>query len=745
MPIKKFAAVFIALLVISGCSARNNSSVKKPEQTNPKNEQKQESIPQSSLEKKIAGQGKIHKFANLEDVGDFLQENQITSNTYGTWGRGMLASDSVSGAKTGIMEKAEAVPTANESTKEAASSDYSKTNVQVEGVDESDIVKTDGKYIYALVKDSVYIINAYPTENIEIISKIQFKSRPQDMYVNGKNLVVFGYDNEIYQKDLMARFIRRNNYFFVKVFDLSDPKNPTQVRDLDFEGSYTDSRMIGDYLYLVTTNYNHYFIEDEPILPRLIEDGEVVSDKCAENAKCIAPDVYYFDIPYDTYNFTSIASINVKDNKEAIKSDVYLLSGSQNIYASLNNLYVTYTKYISEYELEMEITKDLIMTKLSTKDKDRISKIELADNFILSKDEKINKINQIIQRYIEKLPSAEQEALEKELSAAMKKKYVDISKELEKTVIHKIAIDKGNIEYKTFGEVSGYVLNQFSMDESGGYFRIATTKNQTWSRFLENQGQSYSNLFVLDADLKIVGSLEGLAKNERIYSVRFMQNRAYMVTFKQTDPLFAIDLKDPQNPRIMGELKIPGFSNYLHPYDENTLIGIGKDTEENENGGVVTKGIKISLFDVADIANPKESDTYILGDAGSDSIALYDHKAFLFSKEKNLMVIPVSLRKSSSKTTWGDVYFSGAAAFNIDGKKIELKGKIDHSDGKSASNPDYWMGYDYYDNTVKRSLYIDNTLYTLSNYFLKANDLRDLTLIKNLELEKQPRDFEVIN
>jgi len=222
-----------------------------------------------------------------------------------------------------------------------------------------------------------------------------------------------------------------------------------------------------------------------------------------------------------------------------------------------------------------------------------------------------------------------------------------------------------------------------------------------------------------------------------------------MVTFKQVDPLFVIDLSNPVNPKVLGELKIPGFSNYLHPYDENTLIGFGKDTGETEWGGVRTKGLKLSLFDVKDVANPKELDTYIMGDSGSNSIALNDHKAFLFDKEKNILAIPVSIREDLKERGWGELSFSGAAIFSVDRENgFELKGKIDHSDGGRGSEMDYWQGRSYYDNTVKRCLYIDNTLYTFSNNYIMMNNIDDLAEIKKLKLKISKSagdDFEVVN
>ena len=231
------------------------------------------------------------------------------------------------------------------------------------------------------------------------------------------------------------------------------------------------------------------------------------------------------------------------------------------------------------------------------------------------------------------------------------------------------------------------------------------------------------------------------------------------------DPLFVIDLADPKNPKVLGELKIPGYSDYLHPYDDTTLIGLGKDTGETEWGGVRTNGLKLSLFDVSDVSQPKEIDTYIMGDAGSDSIALQDHKAFLFSKEKNLLAIPVSIQESGVSiieleplsgfteevlnSRYPKLTFSGAAIFKVDKSGLELKGKIDHSDGGRPSDIDSWRGYNYYDNTVKRSLYIDDVLYTFSNKYLKMNQLADLELVKKLELKKEKSgaedDFEIVN
>jgi hypothetical protein len=215
-----------------------------------------------------------------------------------------------------------------------------------------------------------------------------------------------------------------------------------------------------------------------------------------------------------------------------------------------------------------------------------------------------------------------------------------------------------------------------------------------------------------------------------------MGKRAYVVTFKQIDPLFALDLSNPSSPQVLGQLKIPGYSSYLHPISETMLIGFGKDAGANQYGNTVAKGLKLSLFDVADVANLKELDTYLMGDMGSDSIALTDHKAFLYSGSKNIISIPVTLREAKGQDSWGDFVFGGAMVFKIENNKFVLQGKIDHSDGGQNAASDFWDGYGYYDNTVKRSLYIGDSLFTLSNRWLKANSLSDLKEITAVELSK---------
>jgi uncharacterized secreted protein with C-terminal beta-propeller domain len=216
-----------------------------------------------------------------------------------------------------------------------------------------------------------------------------------------------------------------------------------------------------------------------------------------------------------------------------------------------------------------------------------------------------------------------------------------------------------------------------------------------------------------------------------------MGKRCYLVTFEKIDPFFVIDLSNPENPAVLGELKIPGFSNYLHPYDENHVIGIGKDAVDMGDFSWF-QGVKLSLFDVSDVKNPKEISTYIVGDRGTDSLALTDPHAFLFSKDKNLIVMPILLAEiddsaypgGAPPSTYGDYTYCGAYVFDIDTLSgINLRGRITHmEDGEEIT---YWWNAPF---RVKRSFYIEDYLYTVSDNLLMASNLIDLSEISTVEL-----------
>jgi uncharacterized secreted protein with C-terminal beta-propeller domain len=250
-----------------------------------------------------------------------------------------------------------------------------------------------------------------------------------------------------------------------------------------------------------------------------------------------------------------------------------------------------------------------------------------------------------------------------------------------------------------------------------------------------------NNVYVLNMALNITGSLEGLAPGETIYSARFMGERCYLVTFRNIDPLFVIDLSNPDAPKVLGELKITGYSSYLHPYDETHIIGIGKETVAEREDFAWYQGVKISLFDVSDISNPREISKYEIGDRGTDSPVLWDHKAFLFDKERNLLVIPVLETKINATQypegvpswAYGQPVWQGAYVFDISiDNGLQLRGKITHVE--NITDPEQGYYYFYSPFAVERSLYIDDVLYTISQAKIKMNSLENLDYINEVEL-----------
>jgi len=296
------------------------------------------------------------------------------------------------------------------------------------------------------------------------------------------------------------------------------------------------------------------------------------------------------------------------------------------------------------------------------------------------------------------------------------------------TQIFKWNVDGTTLNFVGSTEVKGTVLNQYSMDEYKGNFRIFTTEGNTWNE----KSTSYNHLFILDEHLKPLGAVKDMAPGEKIYSARFMGEKAYVVTFKQVDPLFVIDVANPKKPAVLGELKIPGFSNYLHPLDDTHLIGIGYDTEQRydsytKRNFTVTTNMKMSLFDVSDFRNPKEQSTVKIGGKGSSSEVQYNPKALFHNKEYNYFGFPVVLYEAGK----GDevVYQGqGAQIYEITAEKgIVLKGNIINRNNNES--------YENGEQVVQRVVYIDDTLYTIARNEIKSYQLNDFKPLDTLTIK----------
>jgi uncharacterized secreted protein with C-terminal beta-propeller domain len=585
------------------------------------------------------GGNQISRFASYEELQNFIKTNAQYTGSHWTW-----REDFSSVGGKGVF----LAPAAN---------GYSPTNIQVAGVDEADIVKTDGQYIYLVSGNRTIIVKAYPPEQAQVLSKIEVEGTVMGIFINGDRLVVFEEEMPYYpyydlpssvEKTYMPYWSPKT---YIKVYDIADRANPRLQRELSADGQYVSSRMIGDYAYVVI-NEPVYEQDDAPNLPKVYSGGN--------ETEIQATDIYYSDVADYYYMYTTIIAINTQNDDQEPTYETILLGASSNLYVSMDNIYLTFPVWGTD-----------------------VLGREVWDS--------------------------------------------------QKTSIHRVHIEGETMEYVASGEVPGTVLNQFSMDEYEGYFRVATTTHGETPR---------NNVYVLNMALNITGSLEGLAPGETIYSARFMGGRCYLVTFRNIDPLFVIDLSDPRNPQSLGELKITGYSSYLHPYDETHIIGIGKEAVAAEEGDFAWyQGIKIALFDVSDVSNPKEIGKYEIGDRGTDSPVLWDHKAFLFDKSRNLLVIPVLVAEIDESeypegvppSAYGEYVWQGAYVFDISlDQGLQLKGRITHIESPAELEEGYY--YSYSPLSVTRSLYIDNVLYTISDAKIMMNNLENLDYINEVKL-----------
>ncbi len=555
--------------------------------------------------------------------------------------------------------------------------DFSKTNIQVAGVDEPDIAKTDGTYLYIVANSKIYIIQAYPVMMAKILSTITVDATItlNNIFINGDHLVVFGnsYSNQgtEYSDGNNPNWWAGNPTTVIKLYDISDREKPQLEKDVQIDGEYFDARMIGNYVYVLSTQSTYNLCRTLDKNNVTVHIPEITINGVTKEIPC--NQIYYADIPETIDTMTHVLSMNINTNEIAEKS--FLLGSGQTMYVSENNVFLITTK---------------------------------SD-------------------YIQPLAGENYGRYE------------------QKTIIHKVSVDNGDITYMAQGEVPGQVLNQFSMDEHKGFFRIATTI----SGYENNRDTSTNNMYVLNENLEIVGKLEGVAPGESIYSVRFMGDRAYMVTFKHVDPLFVIDLQDPSDPHILGKLKIPGYSEYLHPYDETHIIGIGKEVDESIDADKIhtegavyytaIQGVKIAIFDVSDVENPIEQHKEVIGDRGTSSLVTQDHKAFLFDREKGLLVIPITLaerKPGQPKNMDGQFVFQGAYVYTISLEKgFTYRDRITHmNDNELLKSGDTWY-WGRSSSEISRSLYIDNVLYTISDSMVKMNDLATLSELNSIALQ----------
>lgn len=534
-------------------------------------------------------------------------------------------------------------------TSEDKANSHSGTNNQVEGIEEGDIAVTDGKHIYSIHDQSVFITDA---KEMKAAGKLGLKDGyPSKLLLHESKLLVF-YDKYVEEKGIRG-YYGGTSMTQVAIYDVSNASNPQLIREVGQEGYVVGIREYKDVLYIVTNSSPNYWLlqeeKDIDLRPRLSDSNE----KALTHAPLDS--IHIFPGSREA-NYAIISALDLKNNQTGEFVVETFVGAGSSLYMSEEAIYMA-APSVSMGTVEDSMRKTSIMP--------------MGNNH---------------------------------------------------TALYKFKIEGTSVKMTARTTIEGSLVNQFSMDEHNGYFRVAATTGQASMR----DANSNNHLFILDTNLKQVGKLTDLARGEKIYAVRFMGEKAYIVTFKETDPLFVIDVANPQNPKVLGELKIPGFSNYLHPLDENHLIGIGYDTKVEADAYtkqpvVYTMGMKVSLFDVSDVSKPKEVDSEIIGGRGTYSDVQHDHKALYRDKENGYYGFPIVLYNK-------DKYMgAGALVYRITPTGIDLTGNL-------ITKPKGEQ-YEDWDAIVQRLLYVDDTMYAITPSKINSYDRTTFEKLQTIKLK----------
>jgi uncharacterized secreted protein with C-terminal beta-propeller domain len=613
------------------------------------------------------------RFSNYKQIARALKQPQFAA-AYGALDRRVgLALGQPEVAMADVLPAAAAAA-------DAVAGEATGTNTQVAGVDEADLVKSDGTYLYLVTNGRLAVVRAAralpggETAPLELVSLVDLGDDsfvPSELHLYGSLVVVVGmsYDYS-FLTDPPVEAARVASLMpiwagtartVLRIYDVSVPEEPSLVRELEVEGTHLASRRIGQYLYVLARAYPWLDAALET-RRRAAAPGLVpkVGDSLDEGSRDLRPgEVSCLPGCYEA-SYLVVAAVDLASAEGEFVPHAFL-GGGNIVYASATNLYVAASSWFWRPMLV------------------------LADDGTVAE-----------------------------------------TPEQETVTLFRFELDGTNVRFAARGSAPGRVLNQFGMDEHEGVFRIATTfYPNVWTDAAETSG-----VYTYDLGFGRLGAIEGLAPGERIYAARFLGDRCYLVTFETIDPLFVIDLADPAAPAVLGELEVPGYSAYLHPVGPNHLIGLGKDVQmvqtpwSGEEGVPMEQGLKLALFDVTDVTQPVEVDAELIGVRGSHSEALYDHHAFLYDAERQLVAFPCTIREFIDPPDpeefwwWGDFVFQGVVAYGLDlATGFERRGAVTHMEEGTV---EVWDAP--WERTVRRALVAGELLHTVSEGMVKAND-----------------------
>ncbi|MFH2009040.1 MAG: beta-propeller domain-containing protein [bacterium] len=714
-------AVFIVVL-LAGCSA---------ESTVPEQGQQAAQLKQVPGCDTLLVQLKQQAIQEMEERIDELML-QVFQWDYCGWSYhddgGYFASDS-DGDRAGGMP-APGGTEQSEANGESAG-EYSETNNQVAGVAEADFIKNDGSHIYILADGRLQIVDAWPPEEARVISSVNIEGEPKKLFVTSDRALVYssldpitvssgdygpwGYYGGYYGSSectygYNCDFTGDGRELKITVFDISDRTNPVLRRELRFSGSYLNARRIGDSVHTA-------IVFPKSQVPEL-QYWPSLMDQCWSGTR--RPTRFEMRMAF--------SALKSENRRKILESDLrdWLPAIEDN--RQVNGQTITSTELLQScdnfYQSGADDGRNFI-TLLS---------LDITQNTPAHATTVVGRPGAVYSSAEALYISSRQE------NQAGWYYGSDGEQPEEASTVHKFALtmDPPSTVYSGSGAVKGRVLNQFSMDEHEGFLRIATTTGHVPSPDVHS---TISVLAEHSGQLVLVGQLDGIAPTEDIRSARFHGKQAFIVTFKKTDPLFAIDLSDPTDPRITGELKIPGYSTYMHLLGDQHLLTIGYDADD-QGSFAWFQGIMLQIFDVSDMADPLLIHKEVIGSRGSTSDAATDHLAFNFFSARDLLAIPITVCEGGSGGSYGDTLtFSGLLVYDVtveDG--FYRRGGVAHLNPEDIENQssfcrNWWTSSN---SLVKRSVFMDDYVYSVAPGRILIQHVDDLgTNVADVALFRQ--------
>jgi len=673
--VSKGTAVFVlTLLVVTGIVAALAVT------SSPKGQSSQTTSTTGSSTVTALPEG-LASFQSYSQLQNFISTNAKSAQNYDTAGGGFFIGGPMMinrGAVFGAASNGP-VPAAVTSSTPATPS-FTGTNVQVQGVDEPDIVKTDGSHLFVATNSTspvsvpigVTVVNPYPGSNptsgsVTIMNAYPASSAAVISTLTIRDASILGI--EIAQNRLIVIDERFSNatYVGLVLYDTTNLVLPKLIGNVTVAGNYVAARLAQGYLYAIIQQPSYQFDSQgnaTGVMPSIITQNA--------NMTLQPSAVYYTPNNAQISAYTMVVSLNMTTGAQSTLS--VLTGPSSTVYVSTSNIYVVYSNF-RVYENADDIPGDAFTGGV---------------------------VSPVVQQ--------------------------------SNSTIFRAAYLNGTVAVQAVGSVPGNVLNQFSMNEYNGYFMVATSRFAT----IAGNATRSDDVYVLNQNMSQVSALQNIAPGENLYAVRFVGDMGYVVTFEQVDPLFTISFADVTHPVILSALKVNGYSDYLQQFFPGYLLGVGKDTVAASNGDFAYYlGVKLSLFHIASDGTSSDVQDYMIGDRGTDSPVLTNHLAFTFDAANNVTVIPILLYKvSGTQTTspsspppYGNPVWQGAYVFKVNSTGFALLGMVTQ----------YPANQNYGDspNTnlqIVRSVIIGNDLYTVSGGEVMVSDLSSFATLATVAL-----------